>query len=288
MGERSCPHLRHQNSCCRPRRPCPPDSDSDSDSSDRKQRPQLPRRSPPPQSWSDSEELALDCNDYPCGWPPSKRPPGSRRKWNGWQWVWPRDKPQHNPQFAFWRRLKDVSKGKGPDIFMATRGSEEPHRPTWTASRRRAYHPPREGEFIIDDHGHIVGSNFGIDYHRRVLSPEFERDARGHVYRRDQMRNSPFPFLAGNRDGKEYDFESRRYRRPKAEHWQDAEWDPDNPRKPVYYETQRGDEWVAGSWDHGYFNAGIRPNPFRTYHRGERWYANLRAKRCHLCRMPDW
>lgn len=192
-------------------------------------------------------------------WPRYEEPPISklctvddlpirpRRSWKDggkWQWVWPKDKPNMGKV----DRLEDCLTNKGPDIFIATRwGWEQPHRPVWSGWKTRGVQHPRDMRIRWDN----AGYPFRQDSERTSRS----KDAR-----------------QGERNGRRYDFRTRKYVRPKGGEWSDAVWDPDNPKRALYWRDVEGYEYVDQKWDWEGYNRGYGENPFRAGEMYDRRY----------------
>ena len=128
-----------------------------------------------------------------------------RRKTTGWgsKWVWPRDRGNGGR----WSRLKDVCRGKGPDIFVTSQRSRGPCRIVW--SNWSSQQTLNGGCYLgsaLDNPGCLCGDHHQLDV----------------------------PFWARRAPEQVYDFRSRRYCKPRYENWRHVGRDPQSHRKPIY------------------------------------------------------
>ena len=127
-----------------------------------------------------------------------------RQKTSGWDsnWVWPRDRGNGGR----WSRLKDVCRGKGPDIFVTSQRSHGPCRMEWSNWGGQQI---RNGGF----------------YSGPVLDNLCYRCGNHQLY---------VPFWALRSPEQAYDFTSRRYCKPGYKHWRYVGRDLQNHRQPLY------------------------------------------------------
>lgn len=158
---------------------------------------------------------------------PPRRPNAVAKKW---QFVWPRDKRQKSARWGNRSRWMDILTNKGPDIWIATQGTDEPHRPVWSGWE----------------------------------SPPWQRDGRwdnlGYPYRQDDRM--PPIFGSRSRDGKKYDFKTRKWRTERPGVWSDVKWSYCKPYKALYYRDVDQVEWVNPTVDTRPAHAHHDPNPF--------------------------
>jgi len=184
----------------------------------------------------------LNFNDEP------RHPHKSWKRGGKWQFVWPKDKPHMDN----WDRLKDCLTDKGPDIFIATRWEqEEPHRPVWSGWKTRGYQDPRDVRIRWDN----AGYPFRQDNELRSWSGDARR---------------------GERNGRRYDFLTRKYGRPKGGEWSDVIYDRDNPSRPLYTRSASGYKWWDPQYDCGDLDGGCGENPFRAWGPHERRHPRRR------------
>ncbi|KAF2872222.1 hypothetical protein BDV95DRAFT_493319 [Massariosphaeria phaeospora] len=119
--------------------------------------------------------------------------------------IWPKD----GKNGTRWGRVKDIMKNQGPDIHVAI------------SAEKRDYmaHRPR----------------------RPRWSQTTRLDDRGP----DCSLKSPIPCVQRLREGKMYDFRTRKFRRPFMQMWTDATW-PEEPNNDVMYPDTLRDS--SGGW----------------------------------------
>ena len=162
----------------------------------------------------------------------SKSPAAPRRKQKK-AFVWPRDVKYNDGRWGNWDRLKDVLRGRGPDIWVSNNPRHEPEHAIWSGWRSSGYQAPWNNGPRWDDRGYF------FDTTNEILSP----------------------FKSARReDGKKYDHYSRRFRLPGPGVWSDVERGPSGER--LYTRDHLGHEWVNPIEDGGRFNFGLGPNPF--------------------------
>lgn len=119
------------------------------------------------------------------------------------KWVWPRDKGNGGR----WSRLKDVCSGRGPDIFVTSQRKRGPYRIEWSHwSTQRLQNGGWYPGSVLDNLGYRCGSHHQLDA----------------------------PFWARRSPEQAYDFESRKYCKPRYEHWRHVGRDLQIHRKPIY------------------------------------------------------
>lgn len=166
------------------------------------------------------------------------------------EFVWPRDKGPPGR----WNRFKDVCKGKGPDVFVRNQGSRGPHRSEWSGWQEERHLPCHPSvETLIDN--------------------------RGFPFRRHEILQ---PWWAHRSPDMPYDFQSRKHRSPRLNHWQDVERDRYKDDE-VYIRYADGDRWVNEEFDGGLYNHRHGPDPFRLYHRYEPQFMLVGVRRCPRC-----
>lgn len=161
-------------------------------------------------------------------------PPRHTRKRAG-QFVWPRDKPG----MTVFGRWKDVLSGKGPDVWVARKGSDEPHRPVWSGWRRTGHITP----------GAVPYDNNGYKWTDRPDGPEV--------------------FFGHHRGGKNfYDFRTRTYGRPDKPHvWTDVKRCGQHGVEIYHRGRHEGDDW----WEDRFAEYENGPDPFK-YNPGNLWW----------------
>ncbi|MCJ1449950.1 hypothetical protein MMC28_000278 [Mycoblastus sanguinarius] len=153
-----------------------------------------------------------------------------RRGDSKFQFVWPKDRKQTRAHWGNWSRWKDVITGKGPDIWIATQGSDLPHRPAWSGWKTDDFEC---NEFYGQG---ARWNNLGYPFQESEMVPLFD---------------------SAHRDSSvKYDFRSRRYCRPKPGAWSDVEWSSKKPHRPLYIRYRDGREWIDPDLDDRDFNRG--------------------------------
>jgi hypothetical protein len=166
------------------------------------------------------------------------------------EFVWPRDKGSPGR----WNRFKDVCKGKGPDVFVRNQGSRGPHRSEWSGWQEERHLPCHPNvETLID--------NRGFPFQRQEILQHW------------WAHRSP---------DKPYDFQSRKHRSPRHNHWQDVERDRHN-NEEIYTMRADGRKWVSEDVDGGLYNHRRGPDPFRIHHMHDPGFFLAGARQCDSC-----
>jgi len=173
--------------------------------------------------------------DGGCISPFRERPRNSPNREKKWKIVWPRDQNPRDGPWGNWDRIKDLTTGKGPDIWIEEMCGNGPHHPLWTGWKTAGYQHPADTR--------ARWTNLRCDF------------------RQDFEWLSPIK-AARREDGKKYDHRTRRYRTPQPGMWSDVVWSDTKGDVPWYFRDETGREWVDPRVDGGYFNAGWGHNPF--------------------------
>ena len=136
-------------------------------------------------------------------------------------------------------RWKDLLSGKGPDVWIAPKGSDEPHRPIWSGWRTTGHITP----------GHVPYDNNGYKFINRPDGPEV--------------------FLGHHTGGKNfYDFRTRTYGRPNKPHaWTDVKRCGQHGVEIYRRGRHEGDDW----WEEEFAEYENGPDPFK-YNPGNLWW----------------